>query len=245
MTTFRDLLTARLRTRPGDPMVTFYDEATGERTELSATTYANWVAKSASLLVDELGLDRGDRVLVDLPPHWLGPVFLGAAWSAGLEVVWDGPAEAVVCGPDGLEARAGSAGGVPVVASALLPLGVRFPDGVPAGVHDFGLEVWGQPDAFVAPDPPLPADPAVAGTSHAELWSAARSGSLLADGGRLLSTANPCSPTGLATFTQPLALGGSLVLAVHADEARLAAIGDAERATSFAGPEPEAQPTRS
>ena len=99
MTTFRDLLAARLRSRPGDPLVTFYDDATGERTELSVATYANWVAKTASLLVDELGLDRGDRLLVDLPAHWLGPVFLGAAWSAGLEVVWAGPAEAVVCGP--------------------------------------------------------------------------------------------------------------------------------------------------
>ena len=82
MTTFRDLLAARLRSRPGDPLVTFYDDVTGERTELSVATYANWVAKTASLLVDELGLDRGDRLLVDLPAHWLGPVFLGAAWSA-------------------------------------------------------------------------------------------------------------------------------------------------------------------
>ena len=90
MTTFRDLLATRLRHRPGDPLVTFYDEATGERTELSVTTYANWVAKTASLLLDELGLERGDRLLVDLPAHWLGPVVLGSAWTAGLEVVWEG-----------------------------------------------------------------------------------------------------------------------------------------------------------
>lgn len=242
MTTFGDLLAARLRSRPGDPLVTFYDDATGERTELSVATYANWVAKTASLLVDELGLDRGDRLLVDLPAHWLGPVFLGAAWSAGLEVVWDGPAEAVACGPGALEARLASAGGVPVVGTALLPLGGRFPDGVPAGALDFGVEVWGQPDAFVAPDPPLPADPAVAGVTHEALWSAAAAGGLVSSGGRLLTTANPASSAGLATFTQPFAVGGSVVLVVHADDARLRATYAAERATATAGP--RAQPTR-
>lgn len=242
MTTFSDLLAARLRARPGDPLVTFYDEATGERTELSVATYGNWVAKTASLLVDELGLDRGDRLLVDLPAHWLGPVFLGAAWSAGLEVVWDGPAEAVVCGPTTLDARLASAGGAPVVACALLPLGVRFPDGVPAGSHDFGIEVWGQPDAFVAPDPPVPGDVAVVGLTHDALWSAAAASRLVAPGGRLLTAANPASAAGLATFTGPLAVGGSLVLVVHADDARLRATYDAERATAVAGP--DAQPTR-
>jgi uncharacterized protein (TIGR03089 family) len=242
VTTFSDLLAARLRARPGDPLVTFYDDATGERTELSVVTYANWVAKTASLLVDELGLDRGDRLLVDLPTHWLGPVFLGAAWSAGLEVVWDGPAEAVVCGPETLGERLASAGGAPVVATALLPLGVRFPDGVPVGAHDFGVEVWGQPDAFVAPDPPLAGDVAVAGVSHEALWSAAAAGRLVPPGGRLLTTANPASVAGLATFAEPLAAGGSLVLVVHADEARLRATYVAERATAVAGP--DAQPTR-
>ncbi len=86
---FADVLARELRADPGRPLVTFYDFATGERVELSMATYANWVAKTASLLVEEADLERGQRLLVDLPAHWLTPVFLGAAWTVGLEVVWD------------------------------------------------------------------------------------------------------------------------------------------------------------
>ena len=32
------------------PLVTFYDDATGERTELSGITVGNWVAKTGNLL---------------------------------------------------------------------------------------------------------------------------------------------------------------------------------------------------
>ncbi len=48
MQTFSDVLTRQLRADSGRPLVTFYDDATGERVELSVTTYANWVAKAAS-----------------------------------------------------------------------------------------------------------------------------------------------------------------------------------------------------
>src|SRR6476619_5240625 len=104
--TFPAALTASLRGDPGRPLVTFYDDATGERVELSVTTYANWVAKTAGLVQDELDVERGGLVLADLPTHWLGAVWLGAAWTAGL-VVTDDPALAdeadlVVCGPDGV-----------------------------------------------------------------------------------------------------------------------------------------------
>ena len=77
--TFTEVLTGQLRGNAGRPLLTFYDDATGERVELSVTTYANWVAKTASLLAEEHGLERGQVLCLDLPPHWLGPVFLGAA----------------------------------------------------------------------------------------------------------------------------------------------------------------------
>src|SRR5436190_13204253 len=86
VTTFADLLARRIGDDPGRPLVTFYDLESGERAELSVTTYANWVAKTASLLADEHDLERGATLRVDLPPHWLGPVFLGAAWLLGLAV---------------------------------------------------------------------------------------------------------------------------------------------------------------
>jgi uncharacterized protein (TIGR03089 family) len=241
VTTFRDLLATRLRHRPGDPLVTFYDEATGERTELSVTTYANWVAKTASLLVDELGLERGDRLLVDLPAHWLGPVVLGSAWTAGLEIIWEGEPDAVVCGPDALGRWATRALELPVVATALLPLGVRFASPLPEGVHDLGIEVWGQPDSFVPWDPPSDDDPAVAGVSHGDLWAQAARGTTVQPGTRLLATVSPTSAAGLATFTDTVATDGSLVIVAHATGARLDAIAASERATARS----EDQPTRS
>ena len=100
--TFPELLAARLQADPGQPLLTAYDDTTGERTELSVTTYANWVSKTGNLFVDELGLDAGDTVLLDLPAHWLVPVFLGAAWSSALAVTTDPGVDhdLVVCGPD-------------------------------------------------------------------------------------------------------------------------------------------------
>lgn len=234
MTTFAAILSEQLRREPGRPLVTFYDHASGERTELSVATYANWVAKTASLLVEELDLERGQRCRLDLPAHWLGPVLLGAAWSVGLVVTGDDDAELVVCGPDTLAAWAPRAGGQEVLASALHPLGRPFADPVPDGVHDLGVEVWSQPDAFLPHDPPGPGDPATDDATHAELWEAAARGSLLTDGGRLLSEANPASPSGLASFTEPLVRGGSVVLLAHPDPARVDQTYDAERATARA-----------
>jgi uncharacterized protein (TIGR03089 family) len=244
MTTFADVLAKEQRRDPGRPLVTFYDLAGGERVELSVTTYANWVAKTASLLAEEADLARGDRLLVDLPAHWLTPVFLGAAWTVGLALVWDeadGAADAVVCGPDSVSRWSARAGGRPVVATALLPLGARFPDPLPDGVLDVGVEVWSQPDAFVALDPPGADDPAVPGMRHGDLWSAAAAGMLprgvgFADGGRLLTEVSPASPSGLASFVAPLARGGSTVWVVHAGGPagpdRLDATYAAERATA-------------
>jgi uncharacterized protein (TIGR03089 family) len=236
VTTFPAVLTRLLRTDPGRPLITFYDHASGERVELSVTTYANWVAKTASLLVEEHDLERGQRLHVALPAHWLGPVFLGAAWTVGLEVTLEGgdrPApDAVVCGPDGLATWGPRAAELPVLACSLRPMGVRFAEPLPAGVHDVGIDVWSQPDAFAPYDPPVETDPALPGVTQGEMWEAATAGSLLTDGGRLLTEANPASPPGIASFMEPLARGGSLVLVSHADPARLATTYADERATA-------------
>jgi uncharacterized protein (TIGR03089 family) len=234
--TFAAVLADRLRREPGRPLVTFYDEVTGERVELSVTTYANWVAKAGSLLVDELGLERGDTLRVDLPPHWLTPVFLGAAWSAGLVVTDADEPVAVVCGPDTVERWAGDAPERVVLACSLRPMGVRFAEPLPPGVHDVGLEIWSQPDAFTPWDPPTADDPAVevAGTTstQSQLWEAATAGALITDGGRLLVAASPASPPELATFVEPLAKSGSIVLVTRAGPERLEAIAVAEHTTA-------------
>ena len=243
--TFSTLLAAQLRHEPGRPLLTWYDERTGERVELSVTTYANWVAKTASLLVDEHDLERGDVLLMDLPAHWLGPVFLGAAWTAGLAVAFPGsPAAeaggpaAVVCGPDGLTTWAPRAGELPVLACSLLPMGVRFADPLPPDVHDVGVEVWGQPDAFIPYDPPEGTDVALLSsegpvTQDELLGSATGAGSpaTATGAGRLLSAANPAFPPGVTAAARALVSSGSLVLVAGADPARLDQIAEAERVT--------------
>jgi len=230
MTIFAAVLEGLLRGDASRPLVTFYDHASGERTELSVTTYANWVAKTAGLLAEELDLARGDVVRIDLPTHWLGPVFLGAAWTVGLAVTESDDADAYVCGPESLVRWAEQ--DAVVLASALQPFGTRFAEPLPPGVHDYGVEVWSQPDAWIAFDPPGPHDLAVGDTTHEELWAAAAAGDVVPDGGRVLTEENPASPSGLPSFTEPLVRGGSLVLVANADSGRLDSTYAAERATS-------------
>jgi uncharacterized protein (TIGR03089 family) len=63
------LLDALLHTDRARPLITFYDLGTGERVELSVATTDNWVAKTANLLQDSLGVQAGARITVDLPLH--------------------------------------------------------------------------------------------------------------------------------------------------------------------------------
>ncbi|MCH1866434.1 TIGR03089 family protein [Nocardioides sp. CFH 31398] len=235
------LLASLASTDPGRPLVTFYDERTGERVELSVTTWANWVAKAASLLVDECDRERGDTLTLDLPPHWLTSVFAAAAWTAGLRVVPTGPGsptddgaaatDAVVCGPHAVAAWAPYADRTTVLACALLPLGVRFADPLPAGVLDVGVEIWSQPDAFLALDPPTEDEQATPDATQGELLTAAGTDPRVADGDRLLVTGDLGSADGLALLVASWSHGASLVLAVGADEARLDALAETERVT--------------
>ena len=194
--TFPDLLDPRLRSDPGQPLVTAYDDTTGERTELSVTTYANWVSKTANLFTEELDLEPGDTVLLDLPSHWLVPVFLGAAWTAGLTVTTDGSSacELVVCGPASTARHAASGEHDRVLACSLRPFAIRFAEALPPDVVDYGLAWPGQSDVFLAVEPvgaSTPAWRASTGTAtHADLLEqAAEAGR--ADGVRLLTDVHP------------------------------------------------------
>ncbi|SCG80287.1 TIGR03089 family protein [Micromonospora echinaurantiaca] len=68
------------------PLLSWCDEATGERVDLTATQLGDWAARSAGLLRDGCGLRPGDRVAVLLPPHWRTAAVLLGAWAAGLAV---------------------------------------------------------------------------------------------------------------------------------------------------------------
>ncbi len=76
-----------MRADPVGPRITYYDDASAERIELSAATLANWAAKTGNLLRDELGAGAGSRVAVLLPAHWQTAAVLFGAWWIGAEVL--------------------------------------------------------------------------------------------------------------------------------------------------------------
>lgn len=158
-----DLLRSALAADPARPLVTFYDDATGERVELSVATFANWVAKTANLLQGELSAEPGDRLALLLPAHWQTAVWLLACSSVGVLVDVEGDpgaADLVVAGPDALEAGLACSG--ERVALSLAPLGRRFPT-PPAGYADYAVEVPSQGDRF---QPYTPVDPEEAGADR-------------------------------------------------------------------------------
>jgi uncharacterized protein (TIGR03089 family) len=79
-----ELLRTELQRDGSRPLLTFYDDATGERVELSVTTFDNWVAKTAGLLRDDLAADSGHRAALQLPPHWQALVWAQACWALGV-----------------------------------------------------------------------------------------------------------------------------------------------------------------
>ncbi|MFI9172256.1 TIGR03089 family protein [Streptomyces lincolnensis] len=236
-----DLLRSALAADPGRPLVTFYDDATGERVELSVATFANWVAKTSNLLQSDLAAAPGDRVALLLPAHWQTAVWLLACSSVGViaDVGGDaGAADVVVSGPDSLDAALACSG--ERVALALRPLGGRFPQ-TPSGFADYAVEVPSQGDRFVPFAPVDPEEPAliVAGRefSAAEVVDRARAEApglgLTGPGSRLLSGLPYDTWEGLnAGLFGPLATGGSVVLCRHLerlDEESLAKRIESER----------------
>ena len=87
---------------PMGPRITYYDDATGERIELSTVTLANWAAKTGNLLRDEMAAGPGSRVAVLLPAHWQSAAVLFGVWWIGAEVVLSGDADIALCTTDRL-----------------------------------------------------------------------------------------------------------------------------------------------
>jgi uncharacterized protein (TIGR03089 family) len=213
---------------PARPLLTWYDDATGDRAELSGATLANWVAKTANLLVDGCGLGAGDTAAVDAPPHWqTGAVLLGC-WSAGLRVAADHP-DVVFTAADRAAAHAGT--GAEVYGMALAPLAapMRQP---PPGVADYVSEVRLHGDHF-HPAVPVGADDPATDLTQAALCAAAaaRAGVLgIGAGARVLIVAQ-AHPDPLDWLLAPLVAGASVVLCAHPDPAALSGRATTERAT--------------
>jgi uncharacterized protein (TIGR03089 family) len=210
MTTLGARFAAAVASDPTRPLLTWYDDVAGERTELSGATLANWVAKTANLVVSGVGLDAGDRAVVLLPPHWQTAAVLLGCWSAGLEVATSpGTGEIGFGTPE----RASELTQPERFLLGLHPLGLPLRE-VPDGYADFAAEVPGHADRFAPPVPIRPDEPAVPGYTQAELVAAARdrAGALeIEPGDRVLIDAARY-PDPLNWLLAPLVIGASIVL---------------------------------
>ena len=207
-----------LRADASKPRITYYDDATAERIELSTVTFANWAAKTGNLLRDELGAGSGSRVAVLLPAHWQTAAVVFGVWWIGAEVVVGaGEADVVMCTAARLpEADAGE-----VVALSLDPFG-RPVDDLPAGVTDYATSVRVQGDQIVAERRPGPALAARSADDvlAASLDSAAAQG--ISGRDRVLSTANWDTDTALVDGLLAIfAIGASLVQVAHPEPSAL------------------------
>jgi uncharacterized protein (TIGR03089 family) len=236
--TTADLLAAALTRDPSGPLFTYYDDRTGERVELSASTVDNWVAKTANLVVDGAGLGLGDRATVLLPPHWQAAAILFGGWAAGLTTVDpDDSPDVVFASADRVD-EALATGAADVFLLSLAPLGRRLAT-VPAGAQDYAVEVPGFGDHFAAPVRVTADTPAAGDLSHGALLAAAsaRAAELGLDtGDRVLVVDSPGHrPPLLDWLLAPLAAGASVVLVREPDPAALPRRAADERATATLG----------
>jgi uncharacterized protein (TIGR03089 family) len=222
-------LRRRVRADGATPLLTYYDLGSGERVELSAVSFGNWVDKTSNLLVEELAAEPGQVISMPLaivaPGHWLTSVWQIACWQVGLVVDLTNPSAtaAVVTGRQwqGYEAPE-------VYACALHPLGFGFTEPLPAGVRDYAVEVRNQPDRFSGPSP----------SPGATAWVDAERTLTQAD---LIEIDGPPArrlvPVGDAWATcrdgivTALVTGGSVVAVAGEDANQLARIASSERVT--------------
>jgi uncharacterized protein (TIGR03089 family) len=201
---------------PSAPRITYYDDATGERIELSTVTLANWAAKTGNLLRDELGVGPGSRIAILLPPHWQTLGVLLGVWYAGAEVVvGQDDCDVAFCTEDRIDEADTVAG--EVVALSLDAFGKPIPD-LPFGITDYATSVRVHGDQISAERNP---GPAVNGRSADEILSAAtRSGAskgFTSDTRVLSSQPWDTSDRLVDNVLAVLVAGASLVQVAHPD----------------------------
>ncbi|MEV0705445.1 TIGR03089 family protein [Saccharopolyspora sp. NPDC050389] len=153
------------------PLITHYDDATGARIELSRATTANWAAKTANWLVDELDLEPGAPVLVALPAHWQTVGVLLGAWWCGAHITDDPQGAEVAFVPaSDLES---SKGAHTIAAVGLDALGAPV-RGLPGGVADYVSDIRVHGDDFSPLSPVGGDDPALLDLSVEDLLAEAR-----------------------------------------------------------------------
>lgn len=147
MTITDQVLGPMLRSNPARPRITHYDDNAGSRVELSGATLANWAAKTANWMRDELDIQPGDVVAVLLPPHWqTAGVLLGAWWCGATVTASPTGAQVALCGLDRI-ADATGADELAAVGLDALGAGIAV---LPPGVRDYASEVRVHGDTFTS-----------------------------------------------------------------------------------------------
>lgn len=234
------LLKPLLAADPARPLITHYDDAAGTRIELSRATMANWAAKTANWLRDELDVEPGGRVAVLLPPHWQTVGILLGAWWCGAEVTTDvDGADVVLVPPTGLPDSAPAPGTATVVAAVSLdPMGRGLPN-PPAGTLDYITEARVYGDDFVPWDPVSPDTTAIPGRTVRDIRQSATSRATefaITDHDRVLSTVDFTAPENLVDgLLAILTAGAALVQVTNPNPDTLAARATTEKVTATLG----------
>lgn len=221
------------------------------RTELSTASLANWSAKTAGLLVDELGGRTGGTVVWRVRRSWQAVPLLLGSWWAGMVVtdLYDEAAEsrAVAAFID----DDGESGADEVIVASSHPFGLASGKIAEYARH-VADAVLPQADQF-SPRRPAAAEDSAAALTTEGIFSvrdlldrAARAAAIIGTGGRVLSIADLTLPERVSTaLLGALAADGSLIQVTHAahvDQAGLAAIARDERATVTLGVDVEGLP---
>ncbi|GIM89270.1 TIGR03089 family protein [Paractinoplanes toevensis] len=235
-TTIPQALAEAVRRDPTTPLLTWYDDATGDRTELSGATLDNWVSKTANMLIDGLGLGVGDSIAVVLPPHWqTAAIVLGAAAAGVAADLGDEPqpVDALFTSPALADRAMAWATGDRLI-TGLLPLAMPLRE-LPPGFVDYVTEVRNYGDHFrgapIADD-----DRALAGPVEMSHLAVLRTATVRAAelgfgaGDRVLIDTRAYPDPADWLFT-PLAVGASVILCANLDPAKTTARAESEKAT--------------
>jgi len=234
MSQFFAALQDRVKRRGSDPLITWYGPQNA-RMELSGITFANAVAKTAGMLIEELETQPGDTVLIRLPLHWQLPMWCAAADVAGLNLAiqelpsGQEPNFIVETDETGDPRYPNAASIVTSVSAFGLPMA-----GLPESTIDHARLAMGQPDVFLGE--PLAGQLA----NHGGVWWASqevRDAALaaadsvgLTTGGRLLCALSSTGPeVALLSWAAPLLLNATVVLVQSGD---VTVIGHAEGSTA-------------
>ena len=217
------------------------------RTELSTASLANWSAKVAGLLVDELGGQTGGTVLWRVRRSWQGvPLLLGSWWAGmvvtSLEELADRAVAAFVDEDEDSVADE-------VVVASSHPFGLATAT-LPSHQRHVADAVLPQADRFSPRRPGAGSDSAAVMTSAGpvsvgELIALARTaGDAIGPGGRVLSALDLTLPDAVcAGLLGALAADGSLVqVGGDPDGERLARIAHDERASVTLGADVDGLP---